>query len=43
MENPETPGCEMEEYNNSDKTFNKLIELQELIKKEQSLKEFCKF
>jgi hypothetical protein len=30
-------------YNNNYKTFNKLIKLQKLIKKESALKELCKY
>ena len=42
MEELETIDCEFEGYENSDKTFNKLIELQDLVKKEFYLRELGK-
>ena len=42
MEELETIDCEFEGYENSDKTFNKLIELQDLVKKEFYLRDLGK-
>ena len=42
MEYPETPDFDYQELKNSVQTFNRLKELQNLLKKESSLRELCK-
>ena len=42
MEFPETIGFDEQELKNSDHTFNRLKELQSLLKQESSLRELCK-
>ena len=42
MDGPETPGFEFTENKESDKTFNTLIKLQDLVQKESAMKELCK-
>ena len=41
-ETPETPNIINNQSTNTDKTFNRLKELQILLKKESALKELCK-
>ena len=42
MENANIKAKEENNINNGEKTFNKLLQIQSLIKKESSLKELCK-
>ncbi len=42
MEYPETPNFDEQDLIESDQTFNRLKELQNLLKKESSLRELCK-